>query len=148
MGHDYHRFGGLTEQQFVDKYWDPQAQGGEGGWRYPEHQGFDGTRTGYVPQVGERFDRFGPASGRYLSPQDTPFAERALPPDSVDITRADLGYHAYEVAKPWDDTAGKMEIGIVAEAFEQPGGGIQVLTEHRLDWLLEHGYLRAVGTGQ
>src|SRR5260370_16707588 len=31
----YHRFAGLTEQEFLTTYWDPTANGGSGGWRYP-----------------------------------------------------------------------------------------------------------------
>jgi hypothetical protein len=43
--------------------------------------------------------------------------------------------------KDWDVAAGKIERGAVAPAFEQPGGGIQYMTENSVEWLIDKKYL-------
>ena len=86
----YHRFAGLTEQEFLTTYWDPTANGGSGGWRYPPDNGFlldpGGTPIEFTWSLGagQEIDRFGSEFGAFLAPEDTPYAERALPPQSLD----------------------------------------------------------------
>ena len=85
----YHRFAGLTEQEFLTTYWDPTANGGSGGWRYPPDNGFlldpGGTPIEFTwsLQAGQKIDRFGSEFGAFLAPEDTPYAERALPPEMI-----------------------------------------------------------------
>lgn len=73
-----------------------------------------------VPQ-GTIMDRFGHPGGAWLSPDGTPFAERALPPDSANKT-----YYQYVVGDPANIPHGyRIEESQVAPWFHQPGGGTQ-----------------------
>ncbi|MEA2355603.1 MAG: hypothetical protein QOD61_1732, partial [Solirubrobacteraceae bacterium] len=87
----YDRFAGLTPDEFLARYWDPAANGGRGGWRYPPDNGFLLDAVGRpiehpaVLFAGERLDRFGSEFGGFLAPEDTPYADRALPPMSLDV---------------------------------------------------------------
>jgi hypothetical protein len=139
----YDRYGGLGEQAFHDKYWDPDARGGQGGWDYPTEadgfpDGFDGPREPNTMQAGDVIDRYGPADGRYASPDGTPFGERALPPSSVGSS-----YTQYEVVRPLPETVIE---GKIAAWFEQPGGGIQYHFDHDISWYVDKGYLAPVET--
>ncbi|MGE2724402.1 glycohydrolase toxin TNT-related protein [Mycolicibacterium pulveris] len=70
---------------------------------------------------GTVLDRFGHPGGAWLSADGTPFAERALPPDS-----ATKPYHQYVVNDPTKLPTGyHIEQSKVAPWFNQPGGGIQ-----------------------
>lgn len=140
----YDKYGGLTREEFLQKYWDPTARDGQGGWRYPPNDGFDGPRVPYTPQVGELFDRFGSPAGEYLSPQGAKFSERALPPGNLNPQFDHHGYRVYEVIKPWDSAAGQADLGRIAPAFEQPGGGTQLKTSRSVQWLLDNDYIRDV----
>ena len=60
-------------------------------------------------------DRYGNPYGKYTSPIGVPYEQRSLP--YVENPNA---YHKYEVLKPIDNVT----ISQIAEAFEQPGGGI------------------------
>ena len=71
--------------------------------------------------VGTALDRFGHPGGAWLSPDGTPFVERALPPDS-----ATKPYHQYVVNDPTKLPPGyHIEQSKAAPWFDQPGGGIQ-----------------------
>ncbi|HEX6471196.1 MAG TPA: TNT domain-containing protein [Streptosporangiaceae bacterium] len=96
-------------------------------------------------------DQFGQESGTYLYPDGTPLSERSLPPSVLTTTdpRFPHNYHRYEVARPF-----RVRAGLVAPAFEQPGGGVQFKAEPTflpeapsllsILWLLRNGYLRRV----
>ncbi|MEH3140741.1 MAG: glycohydrolase toxin TNT-related protein [Mycobacterium kyogaense] len=74
----------------------------------------------HVP-AGTMLDRFGYPGGEWLSPHGTPFAERALPPDS-----ALKPYFEYVVKDPTRLPPGwRIEESAVAPWFHQPGGGLQ-----------------------
>ena len=134
---DYDRFGGLGEQSFMDRYWDPAGgRDGGGGWRWPEADGFVGVREANTLTPGDVIDRYSDFDGNYASPAGTPFEQRALPPSSVGS-----GYTQYEVVKPLPDSVVQ---GDVAPWFEQPGGGTQYMFDHPLEWYVENGYLRKV----
>jgi len=146
----------LTKDQFLAKYWDPQARGSQGGWIYPPADGFvivGGRQEEYPVTLpdGDLIDRYGAASGSYLSPFGTPYADRSIPPsslDSVDAHGASLGncnYHEYEVLKPF-----AVEAGPIAPGFGQPGYGIQYLPDGHVSvqWLLDHHYLSDVVTAR
>ena len=81
---------------------------------------------------GTIIDRYGSnGSGRYFSPDGTPYAERALPP-----FMERQPYNRYRVVQPFDVKAGE-----IAPWFNQPGKGIQFLSEFTLDELKEFGVI-------
>jgi hypothetical protein len=123
----YRRLAGLSESQFLATYWDPAANGGQGGWRYPPDNGFL-TLFGHPVEFpadlpsGQEIDRFGSEYGSFLAPEDTPYAGRALPPQSLDNfdPAFTCNYHLYRVLKPFE-----VEVGPIAPGFGQPGLGLQ-----------------------
>jgi hypothetical protein len=152
----YKRLAGLSESSFLATYWDPTANGGSGGWRYPPDNGFlivAGHPVEFPDTVrpGQEIDRFGSIYGSFLAPADTPYAERALPPQSLDNFDAGFtcNYHLYLVLKPF-----KAEMGPIAPGFGQPGRGLQYQVVSSLlpgdpgtasvMWLLTNGYLRSL----
>jgi Tuberculosis necrotizing toxin len=152
----YQRLAGLSEKQFLATYWDLTANGGQGGWRYPPDNGFlivSGHPVEF-PSIlwpGQEVDRFGSQYGSFLAPEDTPYAERALPPQSLDDfdPAFTCNYHLYLVLKPF-----KAEAGPIAPGFGQPGLGLQYQLVSSLlagdpatanvMWLISNGYLRSL----
>ncbi|MFJ2581834.1 TNT domain-containing protein [Kitasatospora aureofaciens] len=114
---DYHRLGGLEPTQFLDWYRSGTS------WKYPDNRGFAET-NGVIDmgkatmQPGWHLDRFGAATGKYLADGGTPYARRALPPDS--LNGDGNNYHCYLVNLPFD-----VQEGHIAAAFAQPGFGQQ-----------------------
>ncbi len=151
----YDRFAGLTPQQFINTYWDPTANGGSGGWRYPPANGFAIGPTGdpiEVPmplRTGQRIDRYGSEFGSFLAPSGIPYAQRAIPPQSLDngTLPAGCNYLLYLVLREF-----RAEGGPIAPAFGQLGHGVQYLLDGSLIpgapaqinvmWLLANGYLQ------
>ncbi|MGV0837327.1 TNT domain-containing protein [Mycolicibacterium thermoresistibile] len=95
---------------------------------------------------GSRLDRFGYPGGSWVSPEGVPFAERSLPPGSVDKP-----YFKYEVnAEVGLPPGWRIEQSQAAPWFHQPGGGIQyrVLDDTgnngSVEELVRWGYLREV----
>ncbi|MER6399758.1 TNT domain-containing protein [Kitasatospora sp. NPDC059973] len=115
---DYDRLGGVTPARFLDWYRDWR------GWKYPDHNGFTDNggnldMTEVTLATGKKLDRFGSNDrGRFLAPGGTRFAERALPPDS--LNGGEANYHCFEVLKGF-----KVQQGHIAGAFSQPGNGLQ-----------------------
>jgi len=75
----WHPTGGMPWDDFASQFGTPELR------NYPLNDGFP---PGYVPQPaqlpeGTIIDRFGSEYGRYLAPDGTPFADRALAPESV-----------------------------------------------------------------
>ncbi|MEH1012061.1 TNT domain-containing protein [Micromonospora sp. CPCC 206060] len=143
----YERFGDRTEAQFLATY----RSGGN--YIFPAQDGFlteNGEPVKYPKELrpGVRVDRFGFPGGSFLAPVDTPFAERSLPPQSLNTPDGTplSNYHVYCVLRPFTVSAGP-----IAPWFGQPGLGIQ----YKLDlaylpaaganlsvtWLLANGYL-------
>jgi hypothetical protein len=124
----YNRLAGLTADQFIATFWDPTASGGRGGWRFPPDNGFLlGTSGNPIESamplaVGREIDRFGSEFGAFLAPLDTPYASRALPPQSLDNFDAAFtcNYHVYKVVKSFT-----VEAGAIAPGFGQRGLGVQ-----------------------
>ncbi|MCQ9136358.1 TNT domain-containing protein [Streptomyces hilarionis] len=129
----YDRLGGLTAVAFLNRWWNPAADSGQGDWRYPSDDGFAHDIQGGViaaPLVLHAnqnllLDRFGNEAGRFLASAGTRYGLRALPPSSLDTTdpRYPYNYHLYRLAKDVTVCAGPQ-----APAFEQPGTGIQYVT--------------------
>lgn len=99
--------GGMPWDEFESQFGTPQSR------NYPLNDGFP---SGFVPQPahlpeGAIIDRFGSEYGRYLAPDGTPFADRALAPESVGgdynryiVTGKPLppGWHVVEgPVQPW-----------------------------------------------
>ena len=77
--HGWDPLGGMSFDDFASHFGTPETR------VWP---GNDGFPPGYDPQpahlpAGTIIDRFGSEYGRYLAPDGTPFASRALPPESV-----------------------------------------------------------------
>ncbi len=150
----YDRFAGLTPEEFVAAYWDPAAQGGQGGWRFPPQNGFligpsgQPVHATITVRAGQRIDRFGSEFGAFLAPAASLYSQRALPPQSLD-NAADPGgcnYNLYRVVRDF-----LVDGGPIAPAFGQPGKGLQYLlvgalvpgAPERLNvrWLIDNGFL-------
>ena len=145
----YLRTGLQSTAQFLAEYRD------SAGWIYPPDNGF--VVVGDIPiewtqplLPREDIDRYGGVYGSFLAPAGTPYAERAIPPSSLDSTpAAGCDYHEYEVLKPFD-----VDGGLIAAWFDQPGGGLQFQldaslvpgapTQLNVLWLLNNGYLKEV----
>jgi hypothetical protein len=153
----YNRLAGLTPAAFIATYWDPTAAGGAGGWRFPPDNGFllgaGGQPIEFVGTLGpgELIDRFGSEFGAFLAPIDTPYAQRALPPMSLDNfdPAYTCNYHLYRVRRFF-----AAEEGPIAPGFGQVGGGTQFQLVSSLVrgapsplnvlWLINNGYLARV----
>jgi len=157
VGHElvtYSRFGGLTADQFLAKWWDPTLFGGAGGWRFPPFNGFrlgpDGQpqHTAMALRAGLRVDRYGSEFGAFLAPAGSQYSQRALPPQSLNnvTTPAACNYVFYKVVREFD-----VDGGPIAPAFEQPGNGLQYFlvgalvpgapAQLNVRWLIDNGYL-------
>jgi hypothetical protein len=142
----YQRTGLQSPSRFLAEYRNSS------GWIYPPDNGYvvvgdtplEWTET-LLPR--EDIDRYGSVYGSFLAPAGTPYAERAIPPSSLDSTpAAGCDYHDYEVLKPFE-----VDTGLIAAWFDQPGGGLQFQLDGSLVpgapaqlsvlWLLDNGYL-------
>ncbi|GAA1182034.1 hypothetical protein F4556_005376 [Kitasatospora gansuensis] len=145
----YQRTGGLTEQQFLDRYYDATTNS----WRYPPADGYVTTPDGTPLEIqqtlgtGQRIDRYGSEYGSYLAPEGLPYATRAIPPQSLDSEpAAPCNYHVYKVLRPFT-----VDAGPIAPWFGQPGYGWQFQLDARhvpgaptrlnVLWLIDNGYL-------
>jgi len=149
----YQRTGNLTVQQFLSVFWDPTANGGQGGFIFPPDNGYVIGADGQ-PEVseatlhlGDRIDRFGSEFGAFLAPEGSSYASRSIPPRNLDSTPpASCNFHAYRVLKAF-----AVDTGPVAAWFAQPGGGQQFQlvaalvpgapTPLNVMWLVNNGFL-------
>ncbi|MFE4674244.1 TNT domain-containing protein [Streptomyces sp. NPDC056723] len=129
--HRYQRLGHLTATQFLNRWWDPAADTGQGDWRYPDADGYAKNSQGQPIaaelelHAGQKVDRFGNEAGRYLAPAGTKYGKRSIPPSSLNTTdpRHPYNYYLYKVTRDV-----KVCAGPIAPAFEQPGLGVQYVT--------------------
>ncbi|MGW1411784.1 TNT domain-containing protein [Streptomyces sp. NPDC002403] len=127
----YQRLGRLTATQFLNRWWDPAADTGQGDWRYPDADGYAKNPQGQpiaaelVLHAGQKVDRFGNEAGRYLAPAGTKYGKRSIPPSSLNTAdpRHPYNYYLYRVTRDVRVCAGP-----IAPAFEQPGLGVQYVT--------------------
>ncbi|MER5640209.1 TNT domain-containing protein [Kitasatospora sp. NPDC002227] len=148
----YRRTGSLDQQQFLATYYDATA----GSWKYPPQNGYLLTPNGTPIELeqtllpGQRIDRFGSEYGAFLAPEGLPYANRSIPPQSLDGTPAEgCNYHDYQVLKPFT-----VDAGPIAPWFGQPGYGWQYQLDatllpggpDRLNvlWLVDNGYLARI----
>ena len=115
-----------------------QYRKSDGSWDWPENLGFQGASKESVLPVGTRIDRYGNDKGSFLSPEGTPYEQRALAPGS----RAE-DYNVYEVKNELPIVEGE-----IAPAFGQPGEGTQILPNlperMNVKQLREAGYIERV----
>jgi hypothetical protein len=152
----YHRTGFLSADAFLARYYDPTANGGQGGYIFPPDNGYviapNGQPIEFQQQLGAglQIDRFGSEFGAFLAPRGLPYAARSIPPQSLDGNpAAGCNYHAYRVLKPFT-----VDAGPIAAWFAQPGGGWQYQLDSALvpgaptplnvGWLVNNGYLARV----
>lgn len=143
----YDPFHGMTPDEFRHAYYeDSPAVPGMEDWRWPPHDGavpgsehVETLTSANAPDL----DRIGGDGGAYFSPTDTPFSERALPPDRLNFDRG--SYHV-DTTHP-SVVAGniKIETSTIADAFGQPGGGIQYRFFDAAGNKLSAGDLKALG---
>ncbi|OLR90975.1 TNT domain-containing protein [Actinokineospora bangkokensis] len=133
---------GLGEAGWREQYWHDGEYGQYGnrlltwpdGQAHPEGFHSPESRTPTTLPTGTTIDRFGSPRGDFVSPADTPYPQRGLPPDNLQA-----GYHQYEVVRPipvWE--------GPIAPAMGQPGGGTQYVLPHSVVDLVNAGYLREI----
>ncbi|WP_017620908.1 TNT domain-containing protein, partial [Nocardiopsis gilva] len=134
----YQRLGRLSPTEFLDRhreaYTDPRTGEDKESWIYPGRKGFavvGGEVQSYEVEVaaGVMLDRFGSPWGSFLAPAGTPYTQRSLPPDSLNTWPGGPvhNYRCYEVLDAFN-----AEIGPIAPAFEQPGGGDQLYLDPAL----------------
>ncbi|MFF7988873.1 TNT domain-containing protein [Kitasatospora xanthocidica] len=152
----YQRTGGASDQDFLATYFDAAANGGKGGWIYPPADGYvtlpDGSPVEFDITLypNQNIDRYGSEYGAFLAPEGLPYANRAIPPQSLDGNpAAACNYHDYKVVKPF-----KVHAGPIAPWFNQPGWGLQYQLDATLVpggpaklnvlWLVDNGYLARI----
>lgn len=144
----YQRTGGLSEQAFLSAYNTGTS------WIYPPSYGYvigpDGRPVEWHQTLvpGQDIDRFGSEYGSFLAPEGLPYANRSIPPQSLDGNpAAGCNYHDYRVLKPFT-----VDAGPIAPWFAQPGYGLQYQLDATLVpgsptvlnvmWLVANGYLQ------
>jgi hypothetical protein len=149
----YRRTGEESPQRFLHEYRNAS------GWIYPPNNGYvglpDGQPVEWVQTLhpGQQIDRYGSVYGSFLAPEGTAYAQRSIPPSSLDSNpAASCNYHDYQVRKPF-----RVDAGPIAAWFAQPGGGEQFQLDPALLhgapaqlnvlWLLDNGYLAEVPRG-
>lgn len=113
------------------------AAGNEITTYYPPNDGFFGEPTSQTLEAGTRIDRYGGEGGRFVSPEGTSEAMRALPPGATARP-----YNLYEVVNPIEVRA-----GTIAPAFGQLGLGTQYVLPDSVGNLIENGYLKLAEDG-
>jgi hypothetical protein len=149
MVRNWQRFGGLSADAFLDKYWDPSANDGRGSYVFPPDSGYYRSVKFVMPlPVGSPLDRFGSEFGAFLAPLLTDYERRAIPPQSLNTfdPAYPCNYHTYRVARPLP-----VRLGPIAPWFEQMGLGVQYQLDASLlpgapaplnvMWLVANGYL-------
>ncbi|KAF5643821.1 hypothetical protein F52700_2692 [Fusarium sp. NRRL 52700] len=128
----YDRFGGLTPNDFLEKWWDNTTRPDgkrEVGWKYPSKNGFAFDdderliRANVNLAKGTLVDRFGNVTGRFLAPATSPFSQRALHPENLNTGKNKefpSNYHLYNVTESFT-----VQAGPIRPWFGQPGYGVQ-----------------------
>ena len=100
---------------------------------YPPNDGALGDTERVFLMPGQKVDRFGRDTGKYLAPAGTPMLMRTLPPNNTGK------YHIYEVIKPFE-----VERSTIAPAFGQIGLGTQYKTPVQIKVLVNRGILKEI----
>lgn len=124
---DYEPFGGMTRDEFLERYQRSDASLPEGfDWDWPPNNGAvpgSEVRRTLTAADDVRLDRVGGGEGAYLSDEGTAFGQRALPPDRLNFERRQYAINPdHPMIRAGKITLEKSE---VAPWFGQPGGGVQ-----------------------
>lgn len=93
-------------------------------WRWPDNAGaVPGSERIVVAGPGMRVDRIGGKGGDFFTDPGTPFSQRSLPPDRLELELRDWEVRADHPALR--DGSVRLEVSEVAPWFGQPGGGLQ-----------------------
>lgn len=130
----------MSEARALAKSVDWKDAGGS--WIYPPNNGFHGIPTATPLKPTAKIDRYGGYftdgnfvdNGNFVSKAGATFESRALPVDSLQKP-----LKTYEVLQQFDTMAGP-----ATPWFDQVGGGIQYMTERKIGWLVERGYIREI----
>lgn len=101
---------------------------------WPDNDGFENVPIEEMLPRASLVDRYGAPTGRFLSPVNTPYAERSLP-----YLKSSDPYHLYIVTKPFE-----VEAGPTKPWFGEPGGALQFMTFTPIKSLLAAHELREV----
>jgi RHS repeat-associated protein len=137
IGHSIHRLYPAIRHSivsFLNKRANAKWYNSDGSVRWPLNNGFLDAPQKHQLKPGEIVDRYGGKGGTFVSPDNTPFPQRSLPPNSESRP-----YRRCEILKPID-----VEMGIVAPWFDQPGGGIQYKLPKSITELISEGYIREI----
>jgi filamentous hemagglutinin len=104
---------------------------------WPPNRGRIGPVESVELQPGFMIDRYGLPRGKFVSPQGTPFSDRALPPSYLETKP----FFEYEVVKPIPDVIQSRAL----PWFNQRGMGPQLELPKTVQWYLENGYLQSKG---
>jgi Tuberculosis necrotizing toxin len=133
----YDPFHGDTPEQYLNKYASGVDIYGRPNWNWSDpgkHGAVEGLESRVQLSPGQVLDRYGDGRGHYMCLSGTSYPERSLPAHSLAEK-----YHQYKVARPFTVNAGE-----AAEAFGEPGRGIQLRTDQTISKLVKDGYLEEV----
>lgn len=99
---------------------------------WPKNNGALGGENMTTLQPGAKIDRYGLPKGKFASPEGTPFSERSLPAENIE-----LPLNSYEVVKPIS-----VHESIIAPWFDQSGYGIQYRFNNSIQYYLDNGFLK------
>lgn len=126
--------------QQYDQFRNSTADGWDWKTQAPNDGAVLGTRHPSVAKPGDTLDRYGSRKGEFLSPSDTAFEQRSLPPGKQSDP-----YEKYTVTKEFQVVQEE-----IAPAFGHPGGGTQLRARipevengfANIDDLIRFGYLK------
>lgn len=118
----------MSSKRYLRTFYDAHAKS----WRYPPQGGYQLTPEQQPVKMqlslfaGQRVDRFGSDFGGYLSPEGTPYAARAIPPQSLDSTErpSRCNYSRFRVVRDIPVYSGPIAAGL-----GQPGFGLQYVLD-------------------
>ena len=99
---------------------------------YPSNDGAVGVIVIVTLPAGDVLTRYGSPNGRYVSPDETTFEQRALP-----STTREGDFHVYRVERAIDG----VQQGKIAPWFGRTGGGIQYKLPERIVQLMQDAFL-------
>ncbi|EEA26181.1 conserved hypothetical protein [Talaromyces marneffei ATCC 18224] len=141
MLENYHQLGRECPQGYFDTFVNYT-----GANTYPPQQGFrlypNGTQIFSRTTIYNNtlIDRFGGYNSTYVSPVDTPYEQRSIPPSNL-VRRGENASIYYRFLTLRDI---EVESGAIAPWYGQPGGGIQYILPDTTGVLVGNGWLQDV----
>ncbi|WP_349291257.1 glycohydrolase toxin TNT-related protein [Citrobacter amalonaticus] len=102
---------------------------------WPPNDGAFGIVENVTLEPGMEIDRYGYPRGKYLSPVNTPYSMRALPPGTNESP-----YSVYKVMKPIENVSKSK----IAPWFGEMGMGTQYKLDNSVQSYLDSGHLKKV----